>query len=142
MHAPRLHEGLSLRQHLGSDISIRPANEGQNIAAGASSGLLDTAAGDASRNRTVGLRIGKGEKLEDIIKSTNTVAEGVLTSRYCASNAQNALTASMCRTNLVLHILAHHELGNVIFIIIIIIVIVIVVVVVVIISSIIVITTI
>lgn len=36
-----------------------------------------------SRNRTVGLRIGKGEKLEDIIKSTNTVAEGVLTSRYC-----------------------------------------------------------
>ena len=39
------------------------------------------AAGDLSRNRTVGLRIGKGEKLEDIIKSTNTVAEGVLTSR-------------------------------------------------------------
>jgi len=43
--------------------------------------LLEPAAGDASRNRTVGLRIGKGEKLEDIIKSTNTVAEGVLTSR-------------------------------------------------------------
>ena len=37
--------------------------------------------GDQSRNRTVGLRLGKGEKLEDIIKSTNTVAEGVLTSR-------------------------------------------------------------
>ena len=44
--------------------------------------MLDPAVGDASRNRTVGLRIGKGEKLEDIIKSTNTVAEGVLTSRY------------------------------------------------------------
>lgn len=39
--------------------------------------------GDQSRNRTVGLRLGKGEKLEDIIKSTNAVAEGVLTSRYC-----------------------------------------------------------
>ena len=104
--------------------------------------MVEPAAGDASRNRTVGLRIGKGEKLEDIIKSTNTVAEGVLTSRYCASNAQNALTASMCRTNLVLHILVHHELGNVIFIIIIVIVIIVVVVVVVIISSIIVITTI
>lgn len=37
--------------------------------------------GDQSRNRTVGLRLGKGEKLEDIIKSTNAVAEGVLTSR-------------------------------------------------------------
>jgi len=79
-------------------------------AAGDCNGLLDPAAGDASRNRTVGLRIGKGEKLEDIIKSTNTVAEGVLTSRYCASNAQNALTAGrihhhcllplcMCRTS-------------------------------------------
>ncbi len=50
-------------------------------AAGGWNGLLEPAAGDASRNRTVGLRIGKGEKLEDIIKSTNTVAEGVLTSR-------------------------------------------------------------
>ena len=57
--------------------------------------MSDPAAGDASRNRTVGLRIGKGEKLEDIIKSTNTVAEGVLTSRYCVSNAQNGLTAGL-----------------------------------------------
>ena len=44
-------------------------------------------AGDQSRNRTVGLRLGKGEKLEDIIKSTNTVAEGVLTSRCCQLTA-------------------------------------------------------
>ena len=57
--------------------------------------MVEHAAGDASRNRTVGLRIGKGEKLEDIIKSTNTVAEGVLTSRYCAINAQKAVTAGL-----------------------------------------------
>ena len=38
-------------------------------------------AGDLSRNRTVGIRLGKGEKLADIIDSMNAVAEGVLTSR-------------------------------------------------------------
>lgn len=50
--------------------------------------LVLTCTGDASRNRTVGLRIGKGEKLEDIIKSTNTVAEGVLTSSAAAKLAK------------------------------------------------------
>ena len=49
-----------------------------------SHGML-VCAGDASRNRTVGLRLGKGEKLEDIIKSTNAVAEGVLTSKWVPS---------------------------------------------------------
>lgn len=78
-----------MHPHWGSDISIRSANE----AAGYCNALLEFVAGDASRNRTVGLRIGKGEKLEDIIKSTNTVAEGVLTSRYCENTLQNALTA-------------------------------------------------
>lgn len=39
-------------------------------------------AGDLSRNRTVGLRIGKGESLADITASMTAVAEGVLTSRY------------------------------------------------------------
>lgn len=33
------------------------------------------------RNRSVGLRIGKGEKLDDITKSMSAVAEGVLTTR-------------------------------------------------------------
>ena len=42
------------------------------------------AAGDLSRNRTVGLRIGKGETLQQIIDSMTAVAEGVLTSRCCA----------------------------------------------------------
>ena len=40
--------------------------------------------GDLSRNRTVGLRIGKGEKLADIVGNMTAVAEGVLTSK-CAT---------------------------------------------------------
>ena len=43
--------------------------------------LVLTCTGDLSRNRTVGLRIGRGEKLADITASMNAVAEGVLTSR-------------------------------------------------------------
>jgi glycerol-3-phosphate dehydrogenase len=39
-------------------------------------------AGDLSRNRSVGIRIGKGEKLSDIMKDMTAVAEGVLTSRW------------------------------------------------------------
>jgi glycerol-3-phosphate dehydrogenase (NAD(P)+) len=38
-----------------------------------------TATEDQSRNRTVGLRLGRGEKLSDIISSLGATAEGVLT---------------------------------------------------------------
>ena len=38
-------------------------------------------AGDLSRNRTVGVRLGMGENLKDIIDSMKAVAEGVLTSQ-------------------------------------------------------------
>ena len=37
--------------------------------------------GDLSRNRTVGLRIGRGEKLSQITEGMAAVAEGVLTAR-------------------------------------------------------------
>eukprot|EP00891_Asterochloris_glomerata_P006959 jgi/Astpho2/6959/e_gw1.00107.109.1_t len=43
--------------------------------------LVLTCTGDLSRNRTVGLRIGKGEKLSAIVDSMHAVAEGVLTSK-------------------------------------------------------------
>ncbi len=43
--------------------------------------LVLTCTGELSRNRTVGVRLGKGETLEQILGSTITVAEGVLTSR-------------------------------------------------------------
>ncbi len=43
--------------------------------------LVLTCTGDLSRNRRVGLRIGRGEKLKDILASMNMVAEGVKTSK-------------------------------------------------------------
>lgn len=43
--------------------------------------LVLTCTGDLSRNRTLGLRLGKGEKLEDITASSPMVAEGVKTAR-------------------------------------------------------------
>ena len=43
--------------------------------------LVLTCTGGLSRNRTLGARLGKGEKLDDILKSTKTVAEGVKTAK-------------------------------------------------------------
>lgn len=43
--------------------------------------LVLTCTGELSRNRTVGFKIGQGEKLEDILNSMRMVAEGVLTSQ-------------------------------------------------------------
>jgi glycerol-3-phosphate dehydrogenase (NAD(P)+) len=43
--------------------------------------LIATATSAHSRNHAVGFRIGKGERLEDIIRSTEKVAEGVDTTR-------------------------------------------------------------
>lgn len=43
--------------------------------------LVLTCTGDLSRNRTVGLRLGRGESLEAILGSTRQVAEGVRSTR-------------------------------------------------------------
>jgi glycerol-3-phosphate dehydrogenase (NAD(P)+) len=43
--------------------------------------LVLTCTGGLSRNRTLGVRIGKGEKLADIMSGMKTVAEGVRTAR-------------------------------------------------------------
>ncbi|MBK6607240.1 MAG: NAD(P)-dependent glycerol-3-phosphate dehydrogenase [Leptospiraceae bacterium] len=43
--------------------------------------LVLTCTGDLSRNRTVGFKIGQGEKLKDILDHMRMVAEGVLTSK-------------------------------------------------------------
>lgn len=50
--------------------------------------IILTCTGDLSRNRTVGMRLGKGEKLEDIVADMTAVAEGVLTSRSAAKLAE------------------------------------------------------
>jgi glycerol-3-phosphate dehydrogenase (NAD(P)+) len=43
--------------------------------------LVLTCTGDLSRNRTVGMKLGKGQKLADILAETKTVAEGVRTTQ-------------------------------------------------------------
>ena len=43
--------------------------------------LYLTATGEQSRNRTVGVRLGRGEKLEDILRDLGQVAEGVTTAQ-------------------------------------------------------------
>lgn len=43
--------------------------------------LILTCTGDLSRNRYVGLQLGKGKKLEEILKEMNMVAEGVKTTQ-------------------------------------------------------------
>ncbi len=43
--------------------------------------LVLTCTGGLSRNRTLGVRLGKGEKLDDIMKGARTVAEGVKTAK-------------------------------------------------------------
>ena len=50
--------------------------------------LILTCTGDLSRNRTVGMRLGQGESLEQIQTSMHAVAEGVLTSRAAHHLAQ------------------------------------------------------
>ena len=50
--------------------------------------LILTCTGDSSRNRTVGLRLARGETLEQIIASLGHVAEGVHTTREVHSRAR------------------------------------------------------
>ena len=50
--------------------------------------LITTCTSQHSRNRAVGFRIGKGERLVDILGSTHTVAEGVETTRSVGQLAE------------------------------------------------------
>ena len=50
--------------------------------------LIMTATEDQSRNRTVGLRLGKGEKLPDVIKTLGSTAEGVSSAPLVLALAQ------------------------------------------------------
>jgi glycerol-3-phosphate dehydrogenase (NAD(P)+) len=50
--------------------------------------LMATCASPLSRNYTVGNRLAKGEKLDDILKSMTQVAEGVPTTKAVHAQAQ------------------------------------------------------
>ncbi|GBF51683.1 NAD(P)H-dependent glycerol-3-phosphate dehydrogenase [Leptospira ryugenii] len=60
--------------------------------------LVLTCCGEASRNRTVGFRLGKGEKLKDILASMNEVAEGVKTT-LSTKNLADKLGVEMAITS-------------------------------------------
>ncbi len=53
--------------------------------------LVLTCTGDLSRNRTVGVKLGQGQKLPDILAEMNQVAEGVVTTKsaYTLSRKMN-----------------------------------------------------
>ncbi|TGK82205.1 NAD(P)-dependent glycerol-3-phosphate dehydrogenase [Leptospira noumeaensis] len=59
--------------------------------------LVLTCCGEGSRNRTVGFRLGKGEKLNEILASMNEVAEGVKTT-LSAKNLSDKLGVEMAIT--------------------------------------------
>lgn len=69
--------GLSEMTRLGVDMGADPKTFAGLSGMG---DLVLTCTGDLSRNRTVGLRLGKGESLEEITTSMKAVAEGVATS--------------------------------------------------------------
>lgn len=68
--------GLVEIQQISSALGADPRTIGGLSGLG---DLLLTAVGDLSRNRQVGLRLGRGEKLEHIVASLGQVAEGVHT---------------------------------------------------------------
>jgi glycerol-3-phosphate dehydrogenase (NAD(P)+) len=66
--------------------------------------LVLTCTGDLSRNRTVGLKIGKGMSLDEITKSMNMVAEGIKTAR-AAYELGKKIEVELPITNQVYHLL-------------------------------------
>jgi glycerol-3-phosphate dehydrogenase (NAD(P)+) len=52
--------------------------------------LVLTCTGDLSRNRRVGIEIGRGRRLEDILSDMREVAEGVMTARAIYEMSRNA----------------------------------------------------
>src|SRR5207302_3377454 len=69
-----LAEITRLAVHLGADRQTLSGLSGLGD-------LVLTCTGDLSRNRTVGLRLGRGERLPDILASMNEVAEDVRNTR-------------------------------------------------------------
>lgn len=87
--------------------------------------LILTCTGDLSRNRTVGLALGQGEKLDAVLARLGHVAEGVSTAREVERRAQSLgiempITAAVCDVlfrnvparNAVEHLLARDPKGE------------------------------
>ncbi len=76
--AALLTRGLAEMARLGISMGAAPATFSGLAGMG---DLVLTCTGGLSRNRTLGVRLGKGEKLDDILRGTPTVAEGVRTTK-------------------------------------------------------------
>ncbi len=70
--------GLAEMSRLGVAMGARPLTF---LGLSGMGDLVLTCTGDLSRNKTVGVRIGKGEKPQEIMKGMSMVAEGVPTAR-------------------------------------------------------------
>lgn len=90
--------GAGIAEGLGYGLNARAALITRGLALGADvrtfaglSGLGDlvlTSTGNLSRNRKVGLKLGAGQSLPDILAEMHMVAEGVKTTRSCRLLAQ------------------------------------------------------
>lgn len=78
--------GLAEISRLGAALGARPSTF---MGLSGLGDLMLTCAGDLSRNRQVGLRIGRGESLEAIAADMRTVAEGVGTAAAVARLARD-----------------------------------------------------
>jgi len=76
--AALLTRGLAEMSRLGVAMGGKPATFSGLAGMG---DLVLTCTGGLSRNRTLGVRLGRGEKLEVIMQGTKTVAEGVKTAK-------------------------------------------------------------
>ena len=83
--AALLTRGLAEMARLGVAMGASPATFSGLAGMG---DLVLTCTGGLSRNRTLGTRLGKGEKLDAIMKDTRTVAEGVRTAKAARSLAE------------------------------------------------------
>ncbi len=76
--------GLAEISRLGVALGARPITF---LGLAGMGDLVLTCTGDLSRNRTVGMRLGRGEKLADILASMRAVAEGVKTTEAAVALA-------------------------------------------------------
>jgi glycerol-3-phosphate dehydrogenase len=59
--------------------------------------LVLTCTGSLSRNRAVGVEVGRGRKLEDVLRDRETVAEGVLAAASARELARREKSYANCR---------------------------------------------
>jgi len=76
--AATISRALAEMSHLGKEMGADPMTF---LGLAGIGDLVLTCTGDLSRNRRFGLALGKGEKMEEIIKKLNGIAEGVYTAK-------------------------------------------------------------